>query len=161
MKKMIFLLLAVWSVTATQAQHKVTLAECNGDTVLFLKKAFDERKADFIGQPFSKVVEAWKAQLPVGRLLFSDTGIWPTKDEDKNLIISASLYYNTEDEITSKRLNRRPYYGLGVSFAPPYRHKIRVCWDLQDAEQSALGPQLYEMLKDYIVTKISSFEMQK
>ena len=161
MKQLIFLLLAVWSVTATQAQHKVTLAECNGDTVLFLKRAFDERKADFIGQPFSKVVEAWKAQLPVGRLLFGDTGIWPTKDEDKNLITDADLYYNTEDEITSKRLNRRPYYGLGVSFAPPYRHKTRVCWDLQDAERSELGPQLYEILKDYIVTKISSFEMQK
>ncbi|HJE88785.1 hypothetical protein, partial [Rikenella microfusus] len=126
-----------------------------------LKKAFDERKADFIGQPFSKVVEAWKAQLPVGRLLFGDTGIWPTKDEDKNLITDADLYYNTEDEITSKRLNRRPYYGLGVSFAPPYRHKTRACWDLQDAEQSALGPQLYEKLKDYIVTNIYSFEMQK
>ena len=160
MKQLIFLLLAVWSVTATQAQHKVTLAECNGDTVLFLKKAFDERKADFIGQPFSKVVEAWKAQLPVGRLLFGDTGMWPTKDEDKYLVISASWYYNTEDEITSKRLNRKSYYGLSIGFAPPFRHKIREFWDLQDAERSDLGPQLYEKLKDYIVTDISFFEMK-
>ena len=74
-------------ITAVQAQQKVTLAECGGDTVLYLRKTFDDRKAEFIGQPFSKVMDEWKSQLPVGRLLFGDTGIWPTKEEEKNWLI--------------------------------------------------------------------------
>ena len=97
MKRFIIsILLTVLTGTAVQAQQKVNLSDCGGDTVLFLRKAFDDRKAEFVGQPFSKVLDEWKAQLPVGQLVFGDTGSWPTKAEERYLVRSASLYYNTE-----------------------------------------------------------------
>lgn len=161
MKRLIFLLLALFAGKAVQAQQKVTLAECGGDTVLFLRKAFDDRKADFIGQPFSKVLDEWRSQLPVGRLLFGNTGIWPTKEEDQDLVNSADIYFDTEETIDLKGMRHEAYYGVGISFEPPFSDKTQVFWQLQEEEEdSQLGPQLYEKLKDYIVKKISSFEMK-
>ena len=67
MKRLILVLFAVLVATsAAQAQQKTTLAECGGDTVIYVKKNFVEGKARFIGQPFANVLDEWKAQLPVG-----------------------------------------------------------------------------------------------
>lgn len=159
MKKMILVMLSLFAITAVQAQKRVTLKQCDGDTVLFLKRAFDDRKAEFIGQPFSKVIEVWKSQLPVGRLVFSTTGIWPTKKEDQELVNYANLYFNSEEETDFRGANKIPYYGVGVRFAPPYRHKVQLFWEMQD-EEGPLGPRLYEYLKDYIVSDIKSFKLQ-
>lgn len=152
-------MLSLFAITAVQAQKRVTLKQCDGDTVLFLKRAFDDRKAEFIGQPFSKVIEVWKSQLPVGRLVFSTTGIWPTKKEDQELVNYANLYFNSEEETDFRGANKIPYYGVGVRFAPPYRHKVQLFWEMQD-EEGPLGPRLYEYLKDYIVSDIKSFKLQ-
>ncbi len=161
MKRLLILVLfAVFAATAVQAQQKVTLAECGGDTVLFLRKAFDDRKADFIGQPFSKVLDEWRSQLPVGQLLFGDTGMWPTKEEEKYLVKSASLYYEKEKEINLKRIQHEPYYILLVTFVPPLRYQSLEFYQLQDEENLPLGPQLYEKLKDYVVKDIKVFEMK-
>ena len=160
MKRLILLLLSMFMITAVQAQQKVTLAECGGDTVLYLRKTFDDRKAEFIGQPFSKVMDEWKSQLPVGRLLFGDTGIWPTKEEEKKLVNSIDIYFNTEEEVNLKGMRHELYYGVGISFTPPFLHKTREFWQLQEEENSQLGTQLYEKLKDYIVKDISTFELK-
>ena len=63
---LILLLFAVFAATAAQAQQKVTLADCGGDSVAYVKRNFVEGKALFIGQPFANVLDEWKAQLPVG-----------------------------------------------------------------------------------------------
>lgn len=159
MKKMILVMLSLFAITAVQAQKRVTLKQCDGDTVLFLKRAFDDRKAEFIGQPFSKVIEVWKSQLPVGRLLLGTTGIWPTKKEDQELVRDVSLYFNSAEEIYFRGANKIPYYGVVVMFAPPYRHKVQLFWEMQD-EEGPLGPRLYEYLKDYNVSDIESFKLQ-
>ena len=161
MKRLILLLLSIFAITAVQAQQNVTLAECGGDTVLYLRKTFDDRKAEFIGQPFSKVMDEWKSQLPVGRLLFGDTGIWPTKEEGKILVNSIDIYFNTEEEVNLKGMRHEPYYGVKISFIPPYLHKVREFWRLQEEEELQLGPQLYEKLKDYIVKDIYMFELRQ
>ena len=156
------LLLAAFAATAVQGQPKVTLAEYQGDTVLFLRKAFDARKAEFIGQPFSKVLDEWQAQLPVGWLLFGDTGPWVFNPEERELVNSANLYYNTEEEINKKGTRHEPYYRLLVTFAPPLPYKIQEFWRLQEEEEdSQLGPQLYEKLKNYIVEDIKVLEMKR
>lgn len=159
MKRTILLLLTVFAVTAAHAQQKVTLKQCQGDTVAYLRKTFDQGKSRFIGQPFSKVMDEWSSQLPVNFLVFSDTGIWPTKDEDKLLVTGVSMYYNTETETNLKGMRHEPYYGLTIVFAPPYYQKSDDLRKLRNEEGTALGPKLYEMLKDYIVKDISSFEM--
>ncbi len=162
MKRLLILVLfAVFAATAAQAQQKTTLAECNGDTVIYVKKNFVEGKARFIGQPFSKVLDEWKAQLPVGRLLFSDTGSWPTKDEEKYLVKSASLCYNIEAEINLRRIRHQSYYILTINFLPPLLHQSMELYQLQDeVERTELGPQLYDKLKDYVVKDIKVFEMK-
>ena len=161
MKRLLILVLfAVFAATAAQAQQKTTLAECGGDTVIYVKKNFVEGKARFIGQPFANVLDEWKAQLPVGWLLFSDTGDWPTKEEEKYLVKSASLYYEKEEEINLKRIQHEPYYILLVTFVPPLRYQSLEFYQLQDEENLPLGPQLYEKLKDYVVKDIKVFEMK-
>lgn len=100
----------------------------------------------------------WKSQLPVGRLVFSTTGIWPTKKEDRELVNYANLYFNSAEEIYFREDNKIPYYGVGVRFAPPYRHKVQLFWEMQD-EEGPPGPRLYEYLKDYIVSDIESFKL--
>lgn len=161
MKRLLILLLfAVFAATAAQAQQKTTLAECGGDTVLYLRKAFDERKVEFVGQPFSKVLDEWKAQLPVGQLVFGDTGSWPTKAEERYLVRSASLYYNTEQETNSRGTRHESYYRLSISFVPPFPYQIMEFWRIQEEENSQLGPQLYEKLKNYIVKNITVCEMK-
>ncbi|WP_300725751.1 hypothetical protein [uncultured Rikenella sp.] len=161
MKRLILLLLSIFAITAVQAQQNVTLAECGGDTVLYLRKTFDDRKAEFIGQPFSKVLDEWESQLPVGFLVFGNTGMWPAKEEDKYLVQSVSIYYNTEIETNLKGMRHEPYYGVKISFIPPYLHKVREFWRLQEEEELQLGPQLYEKLKDYIVKDIYMFELRQ
>ena len=153
------LLLAAFAATAVQGQPKVTLAEYQGDTVLFLRKAFDARKAEFIGQPFSKVLDEWQAQLPVKFLVFGDTGPWVFNPEERELVKSASLYYYTESETNYKEARHEPYYKLRVTFAPPLPYKIQEFWRLQEEEDSQLGPQLYEKLKNYIVKDIKVREI--
>lgn len=160
MEKLILTLLSLFTITALQAQQKVTLAECGGDTVAYVTRNFVEGKARFIGQPFSKVMDEWKAQLPVGRLLFGDTGVWPTKEEEKNLVNSVDLYFITEDEQCLRGLKKEPYFVLGISFEPPFYQKITDYWKIQEEENSQLGPQLYEKLKDYIVKNISIVELR-
>ncbi|WP_298062577.1 hypothetical protein [uncultured Rikenella sp.] len=160
MKRLILTLLSIFSITAIQAQQKVTLVECGGDTVLYLRKAFDDRKSEFIGQPFSKVLDEWKAQLPVGFLVFGDTGMWPTKEEERYLVKFASLYYNTEQETNSRGARHESYYRLSISFVPPFPYQIMEFWRIQEEENSQLGPQLYEKLKNYIVKNITVCEMK-
>ncbi len=162
MKRLLILVLfAVFAATAAQAQQKTTLAECGGDTVLYLRKSFDERKVEFVGQPFSKVLDEWTGQLPVGHLVFGDTGSWPTKDEEKYLVKSATLYYNSETEINLRWLQKEPYYGISILFEPPFSYQSLEFYQLQDEENLSLGPQLYEKLKDYTVKDIRVFEMKK
>lgn len=158
MKRLILLLLSVFAVTAAQAQQKVTLAQCQGDTVTYLKKTFDEGKSRFIGQPFSKVIDEWRSQIPVGRILFADTGNWPTKESEKYLVKGASLYFITEREVNSRNRRKEPYYRLSIQFAPPFDKKINDYWQLQEQEDMQLGPQLYEQIKDYIVESIAVVE---
>ncbi|WP_294597930.1 hypothetical protein [uncultured Rikenella sp.] len=160
MRRMIFLLLSIFSMTAVQAQEKVTLVECGGDTVTYVKRNFAEGKARFIGQPFSKLVEEWRTQIPVGRILFSDTGNWPTKDEDKYLVTGASLYFITEEEMNLRVMKKQPYASISVDFAPPYRHNFYDLCRIEEEDGLPLGPKLYECLKDYIVTDVSFFMMK-
>ncbi len=152
---MIFLLLSIFSMTAVQAQQQVTLAECGGDTVTYVKRNFVEGKARFIGQPFSKLVEEWRTQIPVGWILFSNTGNWPTKDEDKYLVTGATLYFITEEEKNLRVMQRKMYATIHASFAPPYRHNFYDLCRIEEEDSLPLGPKLYECLKDYIVTDVS------
>ena len=142
-------------MTAVQAQQQVTLAECGGDTVTYVKRNFAEGKARFIGQPFSKLVEEWRTQIPVGWILFSNTGNWPTKDEDKYLVTGATLYFITEEEKNLRVMQRKMYATIHVSFAPPYRHNFYDFCRIEEEDGLPLGPKLYECLKDYIVTDVS------
>ncbi|WP_299458265.1 hypothetical protein [uncultured Rikenella sp.] len=155
MRRMIFLLLSIFSMTAVQAQQQVTLAECGGDTVTYVKRNFVEGKARFIGQPFSKLVEEWRTQIPVGWILFSNTGNWPTKDEDKYLVTGATLYFITEEEKNLRVMQRKMYATIHASFAPPYRHNFYDLCRIEEEDSLPLGPKLYECLKDYIVTDVS------
>ncbi|WP_297829324.1 hypothetical protein [uncultured Rikenella sp.] len=161
MKRLILLLLSIFAITAVQAQQKVTLAECGGDTVLYLRKTFDDRKAEFIGQPFSKVMDEWTSQMTVNQLTFKDTGIWPTKEEEKLLVRGVSLYLDTEDEFDLKGLRHEPCYGISVVFASPYFQKADSLRRLRDSEGTALGSKLYEQLKNYIVKDIYMFELRQ
>ena len=155
MKRILMLLMAIFAITATQAQQKVTLAQCQGDTVTYLKKMFDEGKSRFIGQPFSKVVEEWRSQMPINRITFRDTGNWPTKESEKYLVTGAYLDFITERDANMRRMRKEASPSVYVDFAPPYNQKIDGFWLLQEQEDSQLGPQLYEKLKDYIIQDIS------
>ena len=161
MKRLILVLFAVLVATsAAQAQQKVTLAECGGDTVIYVKKNFVEGKARFIGQPFSKMLDEWRSQLPVGKILFSDTGNWPTKESERYLITGASLQFITEEEQLYREMRKEPYTDINVRFAPPYRHNLWALYNLRDQEGEPLGPQLYDCIRDYIVTDISFLDLK-
>ena len=153
--------MSVFFVTAIHAQSKVTLGQCQGDTVSYLKKVFDENKSCFIGQPFSKVMDEWTSQMTVNQLTFKDTGIWPTKEEEKLLVRGVSLYLDTEDEFDLKGLRHEPCYGISVVFASPYFQKADSLRRLRDSEGTALGSKLYEQLKNYIVKDIYMFELRQ
>lgn len=154
------LLLTTFAITAAQAQQKVTLAQCQGDTVAYLRKTFDEGKARFIGQPFSVLIKEWKSQIPINRIIFGSTGNWPSDENERNLVTHANVYFTPESEINLRGLRKEPYYGLTVVFAPPYRQKIQTLWSIEDQEGEPFGLRLYEQVKDYIVKDISFFEMK-
>ena len=154
------MLLSVFAITAAQAQQAMTLAQCQGDTVAFVKRNFVEGKARFIGQPFSKVIDEWRSQIPVGRILFADTGNWPTKESEKYLVKGASLQFITENDQKLRGLHKEPYLRLVVKFNAPYYQKIDTLWSIQEQEGIPFGPQLYEQIKDYVIQDISVFEMK-
>lgn len=110
MKRLILSLLALGCITLAQAQQKTTLAECNGDTVAYLKKNFVEGKQRFIGQPVSLILDEWRSQLPVGKLIFSDTG-WKRDTSKAELINGIALYFITNEELGLRDMqkNRIPY----------------------------------------------------
>ncbi len=58
-------------------------------------------------------------------------------------------------------IRHEPYYKLLITFAPPFPYQIMEFWRLKEEENSQLGPQLYEKLKNYIVKDIHVFEMKK
>ena len=76
------------------------------------------------------------------------------------MVNSIDIYFNTEEEVNLKGMRHELYYGVGISFTPPFLHKTREFWQLQEEENSQLGTQLYEKLKDYIVKDISTFELK-
>ena len=154
MKRLILSLLALGCITLAQAQQKTTLAECNGDTVTFIRKNFEEGKARFVGKPLAELLDEWTSQLPVGYLLFGDTGIHYLPEEEQNLVNGISLNHITEQERNARSARHEPYFVLAVKLAPPYHHNV---WDLiklKRQEQNQLGPQVYNAIKDYIVTDV-------
>lgn len=154
------LLMAIFSITATQAQQKVTLKQCGGDTVAYVKKNFVEGKARFIGQPFSKMIKEWKSQIPINRIMFGDTGSWPSDENQQHLVTDASLYFTPESEINLRGLRKESYYVVIATFEPPYRQKIKTLWDIEEQEGVPFGPKLYEAIKDYIVKDVFFLEMK-
>ncbi|WP_071135364.1 hypothetical protein [Millionella massiliensis] len=160
MKRLILSLLALGCITLAQAQQKTTLAECNGDTVAYLKKNFVEGKQRFIGQPVSLILDEWRSQLPVGKLIFSDTG-WKRDTSKAELINGIALYFITNEELGLRDMQKKPYTILNISLAPPYHDNIWDIYHLQDSENETLGPKLYDRIKDYIVTDVSDFEMRR
>ena len=154
------LLMTIFAITATQAQQKVTLAQCQGDTVAFVKQNFVDGKSRFIGQPFSKIIDEWRAQIPVAKITFSNTGNWPTKESEKYLVKGAYLDFITEREQNLRGMRKEPYISMSIQFAPPFYKKIDDYWQLQEQEDMQLGPQLYEQIKDYIVESIAVVEMK-
>lgn len=160
MKRLISSLLALGCITLAQAQQKTTLAECNGDTVAYLKKNFVEGKQRFIGQPASLILDEWRSQLPVGKLIFGSTG-WQRDKSKEDLIDGIVLYFITNEELGLRDLQKKPYTVLDISLAPPYHDNIWDIYQLRDSENEALGPKLYDRIKDYIVTDVSDFEMRR
>ena len=154
MKRLILSLLALGCITLAQAQQKTTLAECNGDTVTFIRKNFEEGKARFVGKPLAELLDEWTSQLPVGYLLFGNTGIHYLPEEEQNLVNSIGLNHITEQERNARSARHEPYFVLAVKLAPPYHHKWNDIVDLQDQEKKQLGPQVYNAIKDYIVTDV-------
>lgn len=158
MKRILMLLMTIFAITATQAQQKVTLKQCQGDTVAYLKKNFEEGKARFIGKPFSKVVDEWRSQMPIKWILLFGTDHWARNEKERDLINGVSLYYMTEGEKNMKSMCHESQYSLHITFTPPYNQKKMYVYDLQDEEGSILGPKVYNSLKDYIVQDISVYE---
>lgn len=158
MKRILLLLMTIFAITATQAQQKVTLKQCQGDTVAYLKKNFEEGKARFIGKPFSKVVDEWRSQMPIKWILLFGTDHWARNEKDRDLINGVSLYFMTEGEKNMKSMCHESQYSLDITFAPPYNQKYDDLWKIKDTENIILGPQLYDKLKDYIVQDISVYE---
>ena len=110
MKRLILSLLALGCITLAQAQQKTTLAKCNGDTVAYLKKNFVEGKQRFIGQPVSLILDEWRSQLPVGKLIFASTG-WQQDKSKAHLINGIVLYFITNEELGLRDMqkNHIPY----------------------------------------------------
>ena len=117
MKRLILSLLALGCITLAQAQQKTTLAECNGDTVAFVRTNF----------ALAELLDEWTSQLPVGYLLFGDTGIHYLPEEEQNLVNGISLNHITEQERNARSARHEPYFVLAVKLAPPYHHNV---WDL-------------------------------
>lgn len=158
MKRTILLLLTVFAATAVQAQQKVTLKQCQGDTVAYLKKNFEEGKARFIGQPFSMVIKEWKTQLPLTRVILSSTDPWANDVRLRNKVNGADLYFTPERTINYRNFYHIPYYGVSFVFEPPYNQDIQDVLTLKDQEDEPLGPLFYEQLKDYIIKDVNFFE---
>ena len=154
------LLMTIIAITATQAQQKVTLAQCQGDTVAYVKKNFVEGKTRFIGQPFSKAIKEWKSQIPINRIIFGDTGSWPSDENQQHLVTDASLYFTPESVINLRGLRKEPYCVITFTFEPPYRQKFRTLWEIKEQEGVPFGPRLYEQIKDYIVKDVFFLEMK-
>lgn len=152
--------MTIFSITAIQAQQKVTLKQCNGDTVAYVKQNFVDGKARFIGQPFSKVIKEWKSQIPINWIIFGDTGSWPSDENQQHLVTSADLHFTPESEINLRRLRKEPYYSVTFTFVPPYHQKYRTLWEIKDQEGVPFGPRLYEQIKDYIVQDVFFLEMK-
>lgn len=159
MKRTILLLLTVFAVTATQAQQKMTLKQCQGDTVVYVKKNFEDGKARFIGQPFSKVVQEWRSQLPVAHLVLADAGSF-RRDSLKNKVNGVSLFFTSYEENALRSMNGKSNYRLRISFEPPYYEDIYNLYNIRDEEGQPLGPRLYDKLKNYVVKDIFVFEMK-
>ena len=138
MKRLISSLLALGCITLAQAQQKTTLAECNGDTVAFIRKNFEEGKARFVGKPLAELLDEWTSQLPVGYLLFGDTGIHYLPEEEQNLVNGIDLNHITEQERNARSARHEPYFVLAVTLAPPYHHKWDDILNLQDQEKKTI-----------------------
>ncbi len=156
----IVLLLALFATTAVQAQKRVTLKQCNGDTVAYITQNFVEGKSRFIGQPFSKVIKEWESQIPIGRLVFGGTDPWALEESQRDLVNGASLYFITERESNLRTRQKEPYYSLTITFSPPYYQKLDDLYDIRDQEGIELGPKLYDLIKDYIVENLTIVEMK-
>lgn len=159
MKRLLFLLLAMFATTAAEAQRRVTLRQCEGDTVAYLRQNFEQGKARFVGKPFSKVLDEWQQELPVGLLVFGSTGSWPTDEREKDVVDSASVRFITEQEQNLRMARKEVYYSLSVVFAPPFYQKIDPLWDIQE-EEGTLSPRLYELIKDFVVKDIVLVEIK-
>lgn len=159
MKRTILLLMTVFAVTAANAQQKITLKQCKGDTVAYVKKNFEDGKARFIGQPFSKVVQEWRSQLPVAHLVLADAGSF-RRDSLKNKVNGADLYFTSYEENALRSMNGKSYYLVSFTFAPPYYEDIYNLYNIRDEEDQPLGPRLYDKLKNYVVKDIFVFEMK-
>ena len=147
MKRLILSLLALGCITLAQAQQKTTLAECNGDTVAYLKKNFVEGKQRFIGQPVSLILDEWRSQLPVGKLIFSDTG-WKRDTSKAELINGITLYFITNEEMGLRDLQKKPYTVLDISLAPPYHDIFGIIIKLQDPETKPLDLNFINEIKN-------------
>ena len=152
------LLMAIFAITAIQAQQKVTLKQCQGDTVAYIKKNFEEGKARFIGQPFSKVVQEWKNQIPLARVVLTSTDPWANDEKSRDMVNGVILYFTPEGTIAQRDYYHIPYYGVRFDFEPPYNQKYQSVYDIKNQEDKAFGPRFYEQLKDYIIKDVIFFE---
>lgn len=159
MKRILLLLLSVFAFTAAQAQQKVTLKQCQGDTVAYLKKNFEEGKARFIGQPFSKVIKEWKSQIPLTMVVLSSTDPWANDIRLRNKVNGADLYFTPERTINYRDFYRIPYYIVRFTFKPPYNQNINDLYHIMNEENQPMGPLFYDQLKDFIVQDIKVVEL--
>lgn len=150
--------MTVFAVTAVQAQQKVTLKQCQGDTVAYVKKNFEEGKARFIGQPFSTVVQEWKSQIPLTQVVLSSTDPWANDERLRNKVNGANLFFTPEETIAQRDYYHIPYYGVRFDFEPPHTKDLWDLYEIRTEEDMPFGPRFYEQVKDYIIKDVTFFE---
>ena len=152
MKKILFTLAAILltiSINAQSFKH-YTLAEVNGDTVLYLQKNFIDQKEYFIRKQFGKVMEIYLQDLPLNYSATTTTSPWENPKDATKYIKGINISWFTEEEGWYHVDNDiKKILDLGILFEPPYNEADSYTNNIYDTDQ-----KMVDHLKNYIVKEI-------
>ena len=111
--KQLFLLFAMFCTVQVHSQgiYQIkSMAECNNDTIEYMKTNFADHEDRYIGQPFGKFLDDVKLGIyPLGFPVHNTPGIWAVR-----------MSYMKGGDDALYYFRNIPYYDFIVEFEPPY-----------------------------------------